>query len=169
MEILFSEAVIHHRIQHLGQEISGFYQNQPLTILALLNGALIFAADLARAIACEDCFLDCIAVCSYTGHDSNGKLCFRCEPKLPVAGRHVLLVDGVLDTGLTLSSVAEQISGRGSISVRCCVLAEKIRLRGLSVQHADWCAFRVPDRYLVGYGMDSHEKFRQLPYLAALD
>ena len=107
MEILYSEVEIQNRIHLLGQEISAFYQNDPLTIVALLNGALIFAADLARTITCGDCFLDCMAVSSYRGHDSSGKLHFRCEPKLPIAGRHVLLVDGVLDTGLTLSNVSE--------------------------------------------------------------
>lgn len=169
MEILFSEAEIHDRIQRLGQEISGFYQNQPLTILALLNGASIFAADLARSITCEDCYLDCMAVCSYSGHHSIGELRFRCEPKLPVAGRHILLVDGVLDTGFTLSRVVEHLAAMESLSVRSCVLAEKIRPRIQCIQHADWCAFQTPDRYLVGCGMDSHEKFRQLPYVAALD
>lgn len=169
MEILFSETEIRERIQALGKEISAFYRDHPLTILALLNGALIFAADLARSISCENCFLDCMTVCSYTGHDSNGKLLFRSEPKLPVAGRHILLVDGVLDTGLTLSRVAEHIAGKGALTVKSCVLAEKIRLRNSPVQHADWCAFQAPDRYLVGCGMDSHEKFRQLPYVAALD
>lgn len=169
MEILFSGAEIHDRIQRLGEEISGFYQNQPLTILALLNGALIFAADLARSITCEDCFLDCMAVCSYSGHHSSEELLFRCEPKLPAAGRHVLLVDGVLDTGFTLSRISEQISAQACLSVRSCVLAEKIRERNQPVRHADWSAFQVPDRFLVGYGMDSHEKYRQLPYLAALD
>jgi hypoxanthine phosphoribosyltransferase len=169
MEILFSEAEIRDRIQCLGEEISRYYQDQPLTILALLNGALIFAADLARAITCEDCYLDCMAVCSYSGHRSSEELQVRCEPKLPIAGRHVLLVDGVLDTGFTLSKVAEQISAQGSLSVRSCVLAEKIRVREQPVHHADWCAFQVPDRYLVGCGMDSNERYRQLPYLAALD
>ncbi len=169
MEILYSEVEIQNRIHLLGQEISAFYQNDPLTIVALLNGALIFAADLARTITCGDCFLDCMAVSSYRGHDSSGKLHFRCEPKLPIAGRHVLLVDGVLDTGLTLSNVSEHLASRGALSVRSCVLAEKIRPRALTIPHADWCAFQVADRYLVGCGMDSCEKFRQLPYLAALD
>jgi hypoxanthine phosphoribosyltransferase len=168
MEILFSEAEILDRVRCLGGSISEFYQDQPLTILTLLNGALIFAADLARNITCENCFLDCLAVYSYAGHDSSGELRFRCQPKLPCAGRHILLVDWVLDTGLTLSKVSEKIRGQGALSVRSCVLAEKIRSRSQSVQHADWAAFKVPDRYLVGCGMDSKEKFRQLPYLAAL-
>ena len=102
MEILFSEAEIRDRIQCLGEEISRYYQDQPLTILALLNGALIFAADLARAITCEDCYLDCMAVCSYSGHRSSEELQVRCEPKLPIAGRHVLLVDGVLEDPVDL-------------------------------------------------------------------
>jgi hypoxanthine phosphoribosyltransferase len=168
MEILFSEAEIRERIHCLGKEISEFYQGQPLTILALLNGALIFAADLARQITCDDCFLDCIAVCSYAGHNSTGNLHFRCQPKLPPNGRHILIVDGVLDTGLTLSKVAAQIAASDALSVRTCVLAEKTRPRTHSVQRANWAAFKVPDRYLVGCGMDANEKFRQLPYLAAL-
>jgi len=168
MEILFSEAEIRERIRCLGNEISEFYQEQPLTILALLNGALIFAADLARNISCENCFLDCLAVYSYAGHNSSGELHFRCQPKLPCAERHILLVDGVLDTGLTLSKISEKIASQGALSVRSCVFAEKIRLRSQTMQHADWAAFKVPDSYLVGYGMDSNEKFRQLPYLAAI-
>ncbi|MFA6930889.1 MAG: phosphoribosyltransferase family protein [Lentisphaeria bacterium] len=168
MQILYSESEIQNRIKILGQEISAFYQDRPLTLVALLNGALLFAAELAKTIRL-DCFLDCIAVSSYTGHDSSGQLVFRCDTKLSVVDRHILLVDGVLDTGLTLSKVKNQMTKRGALSVRSCVLAEKIRLRETEIQHADWCAFQVPNRYLVGYGMDSHEHYRQFPYIAALD
>lgn len=168
MEILFSEAEIQERVRCLGKEISDFYQNHPLTIIALLNGALIFAADLARSISCEDCFLDSMAVYSYAGYNSTGELHFRCQPKLPLAGRHILLVDGVLDTGLTISKISEQIATSGALSVQTCVMVEKNRPRGTSLQHATWSAFKVADRYLIGYGMDANEKFRQLPYLAAL-
>ncbi|NLF92454.1 MAG: hypoxanthine phosphoribosyltransferase [Oligosphaeraceae bacterium] len=168
MEILCSTAAVQQRVQELGREITEFYRDKPLTLLALLNGAMFFATDLARAIDLE-MHIDSIAVSSYAGQQSSGRIALRGDCKLPVTGRHLLLVDGVLDTGLTLTTVADLLRARGALSVRTCVLAEKIHPRPVGMHPADWCGFKLPDRFLVGCGMDAAERYRQLPYIAALD
>jgi hypoxanthine phosphoribosyltransferase len=128
---------------------------------------MFFAADLCRHLV-GDLFIDSIAVSSYHDNSSTGKLDFRGKAKLPMTGRHVLLVDGVLDTGLTLLTVAAWAKEQGALSVRTCVLAEKDRKRSKAIAHADWAVFQLPDKYLVGYGMDDNELYRQLPYIAVI-
>lgn len=168
MEILCSVTAVQQRVQELGREITEFYRGKPLTLLALLNGAMFFATDLARAIDLE-MYIDSISVSSYAGLQSSGQIALRGDCKLPVTGRHLLLVDGVLDTGLTLTTVADLLRTRGALSVRTCVLAEKMHPRPAEANPADWCGFRLPNRFLVGCGMDADERYRQLPYIAALD
>ena len=168
MEIYISQRRIAARIRKIGKEISEFYEGKPVTALVLMNGAMFFAADLCRHLA-GDLFIDTIAVSSYRDNSSSGKLSFRGQAKLPMAGRHVLLVDGVLDTGLTLKTVKEWANGQDALSVRTCVLAEKAHKRPKDMLHADWAAFQLPDKYLVGYGMDDNELYRQLPFIAVVE
>jgi len=168
MEILCSATAVQARTRELGQEISEFYQGQTLTLVALLNGAMFFAADLARAINLE-LRIDSIAVSSYDGQKSSGRIAVRGDCKLPVRAKNLLLVDGVLDTGLTLDTVTKILLARGAQSVRTCVLAEKNRPRSANIRPPDWCGFQLPNRFLVGCGMDAGEQYRQWPYIAALD
>ncbi len=168
MEIIFTASEISQRIIEMGREITGFYQRQELTIVALMNGALPFAADLVRAIDL-DCYVDSISVASYHNCQSSGKLELRSKMKLSPYGRQLLLVDEVLDSGITLQAVSEYFRNQGASSVRTAVLVEKQlpRLQGLT--HADWTGFTTPDRYLVGYGLDANEHYRNLPYIATLE
>lgn len=169
MEILFSEEAVSSRIRVMGQEIREFYRGrEPLTLIALLNGALPFAADLMRRIDLP-LWIDTLAVASYHGHESSGEQTFRSTLKLPVENRHILIADEVLDTGATLRRVTEDIKRRGALSVKTAVLIEKSIPRPPEFLHADWTGFVAPDRYLVGCGLDFNEMYRQLPFIAALD
>lgn len=168
MDILFSEEEVQHRIAEIGAEISCFYKDKPLTLITLMTGGLHFAADLSRKIDTE-CWIDSIGVASYENCHSSGKIQFRSEPKLPVAGRHILLLDEVLDSGITLKAVAAIFNAQGAASVKSAVLVEKDIPRPEECAHADWCCFHAPNRYLIGCGMDANEKFRNLPFIAALD
>ena len=169
MEILFSEETVAARVRDMGREIETFYRGrEPLTLIALLNGALPFAADLMRRIDLP-LWIDTLAVGSYKGNRSSGEPTFRSQLKLPVENRHVLLVDEVLDTGTTLRRVTEYLGQRGALSVKTAVLVEKSIPRPPEFLHADWTGFVAPDRYLVGCGLDSDEQYRQLPFIAALD
>jgi hypoxanthine phosphoribosyltransferase len=169
MKILFDEAAIRKRVAEMGREIGGFYGDGLVTLVVLANGALIFGADLARSLTCPVEW-DVISVASYSGDRSSGKVNFRGAPKLDPAGRRILLADEVLDTGLTLAAVKKYYLDRGAEEVKTAVMVEKSRPRPAgALEHADWTGVTLPDRYLVGYGLDSHEKHRNLPHVAALD
>ena len=169
MKILFDEAAIRRRIAEMGREIGAFYGDDPVTLVVLANGALCFGADLARAIDCPVEW-DVVSVASYVNDRSSGQVCFRGKPKLDPAGRRVLLADEVLDSGLTLAKVKAWYLEHGAAEVKTVVMVEKTRNRAAeAVAHADWTGVELPDRYLVGYGLDSHEKYRNWPYIAALD
>ena len=169
MEILVGEAAIRKRVEELGREIGAFYGDDTVTLVVLANGALPFGADLIRTLSCP-VELDVISVRSYSGDRSSGKVEFRAEPKLDPAGRRILLADEVLDTGITLAAVKRHFLQRGAKEVRTAVMIEKMRPRPPeALGRADWTGIALPDRYLIGYGLDSHEKFRNLPYIAALD
>lgn len=167
MEFLCSAEEIARTVARLGREITEFYRGKPLTLVSLMNGALPFAADLMRVIDLP-LYVDTVSVSSYQDCQSSGKLNFRSTLKLSPEGRHVLLADEVLDTGYTLACVAEYFRNRGAASVRTAVMVEKIRPRPAGLEHADWTGVVLPDRYLVGYGLDADELYRNLPCIAAL-
>ena len=168
MDIIYSAGEIANRIAQLGREITEFYRGEELTVVALMNGALPFAADLIRAIGL-DCYVDTVSVASYRNCRSTGEPEFRSTLKIPPSGRHILLADEVLDSGVTLQCVAEYFRRRGAASVRTVVMVEKELPRPNGLAHADWTGFTAPDRYLVGYGLDADEHYLNLPYIAALN
>ena len=168
MDIIYSAGEIANRIAQLGREITEFYRGEELTVVALMNGALPFAADLIRAIGL-DCYVDTVSVASYRNCRSTGEPEFRSTLTIPPSGRHILLADEVLDSGVTLQCVAEYFRRRGAASVRTVVMVEKELPRPNGLAHADWTGFTAPDRYLVGYGLDADEHYRNLPYIAALN
>ena len=168
MDIIYSAGEIANRIAQLGREITEFYRGEELTVVALMNGALPFAADLIRAIGL-DCYVDTVSVASYRNCRSTGEPEFRSTLKIPPSGRPILLADEVLDSGVTLQCVAEYFRRRGAASVRTVVMVEKELPRPNGLAHADWTGFTAPDRYLVGYGLDADEHYRNLPYIAALN
>lgn len=168
MEILFSADEIAARVAQLGDEISERYAGKPLILVALMNGALPFAADLMRAIRLP-LQLDTLSVASYYACRSSGELEFRSRNKLDPAGKHILIADEVLDTGVTLRHVVEYFRKLGAVDVKTAVMIEKMIERPNGLAHADWAGFRIPDRYLVGYGLDADEEYRNLPCIAALN
>ena len=169
MEILFDEAAIRARVAELGREIGAYYGDDLVTLVVLANGAICFGADLARALSCPVEW-DVVSVASYANDRSSGQVNFRGKPKLDSTGRRILLADEVLDSGLTLARMKSWYLEHGAAEVKTAVMVEKIRKRSAdALEHADWTGVALPDRYMVGYGLDSHEKFRNLPYVAAVD
>ena len=164
MDVLITEEQIARRVNELGDDISCFYEGKPLTVVILMNGALLFGADLVRAIK-QPLRWDSFICSSYHNDSSSGELVIRCDLKNPVKERHVLIVDDVLDTGLTLKAVKANLERRGALSVRTCVLLNK-NVSGKYFIQPDWTGFDIPDQYVVGYGLDSNEEFRNLPYIA---
>jgi hypoxanthine phosphoribosyltransferase len=165
--ILFDEPTIHRRLDELAARIAEDYRDRELTVIAILNGSVILMADLLRRIPLP-LKLDCLSVASYHGGTkTTGELIFR-QVSLPdIAGRHVLLLDDILDSGVTLATIREKIESVGPASVRICVLLDKRKARLRKVD-ADYIGFEIGDEFVVGYGLDYMERYRNLPCIGVL-
>jgi len=168
MEIIVTEEAIRLRVAELGQEIRRDYEGLDTTAVTLMNGGLFFAADLIRACRLP-LWCDSLCVSSYIGQTSTGQLKFRSELKFPVKDRHILLLDEVFDSGVTVSCLRRYLFERGALSVRAAVAVVKDVKRPSSVQLPEYAGFHLPDRFLVGYGMDYNEAYRELPCIGVLD
>jgi hypoxanthine phosphoribosyltransferase len=166
-EILVSEAQIKRRLGVLGREINRAYAGKEITVIAIINGAMFFAADLLREIACP-IRLDCIRVSSYKNStQSIGVPEIKNNFTLDIEHRDVLLIDDILDTGKTLALVVELIQKLKPATVRTCVLLDKRGRREVPFE-ADFTGFQIPDRFVVGYGLDFAERYRNLPCIGVL-
>jgi len=164
--ILFNREEIGKRVAELGERITEHYRGEEITVWALANGALVFAADIIRQIKCP-LRLDTFTVASYTGIESSGNPVLRSKPGLDIAGRHVLIVDDILDTGLTLDKVKSWAGKQDAASVGICVLLDKQVSRRKVDIDVNWYGFRIPDVFVYGYGMDDQNGlFRNLPFIA---
>ena len=167
MKVLVSESQIKRRVRKLASEITSFYDGKPLTFIILMNGGLLFGADLARSVKLPLRW-EAFSCSSYADDRSSGKLLIRSELKTPVKGRHLLVIDDILDTGFTLKNIIAHFEQAGALSVRTCVLLNK-NISGKYYQTPDWVGFEIPDEYVVGYGMDYNEEFRNLPFIAVME
>ena len=168
IEILKTPEEVNARIHELGAEITRCCGDAPLTMIVVMNGGLFFGAKLAEAIEMEDFYIDSIAAGSYKHDVSTGVVQLRSALKLDPRGRNILIVDEVLYTGRTLKAVQKTLLDMGASSVKTAVLVEKKLDRPDGVEHADWAGFFMDDRYLIGCGMDSEEKYRHYPGIAVL-
>ncbi len=166
-KIIISQQQIEQRVAELAAQINRQYSPGELILIAIMNGSLIFLADLVRRLDLPVKF-DFIGVSSYTGTESTGIVSTTKRLKIQVSGHRVLLVDDILDTGQTLHNVRQMLIQQGAAEVKICVLLDKPARRRMPVQ-ADFCGFTVPDEFVVGYGLDYQEKYRNLPYIATLN
>ncbi len=166
--ILFHEQTILSRLDELAAQISEEYRGQELTIIAVLNGSLIFAADLLRRIPLP-LKLDCISVSSYHGGtESSGTVTFDQLSIPEIDGRHVLIVDDILDSGRTLHAICGKLRAEASpLSVKICVLLRKVKERAEEMD-ADYVGFEIGDEFVIGYGLDYDERYRNLPFVGVL-
>lgn len=164
---LFNEATILARLDAIAAEISHDYRDRELTVIAILNGSLIFMADLLRRIPLP-LKLDCLSVASYHGGlETSGEVIFRQVALPDIEGRDVLLLDDILDSGNTLAAIREKLSTAAPRSVRVCVLLQKKKVRSRPVE-ADYVGFEIEDEFVVGYGLDYMERYRNLPCIGVL-
>jgi hypoxanthine phosphoribosyltransferase len=165
--ILFDEATIHRRLDELAAKISRDYRNRELTVIAILNGSIILVADLLRRIPLP-LRLDCLSVASYHGGvGPSSELLIRHVSLPDVAGRHVLILDDILDSGVTLAGIREKLETARASSVRTCVLLAKKKSRTRKVE-ADYVGFEIADEFVVGYGLDYMERYRNLRCIGVL-
>ena len=165
--VLFDEQTILRRLDELAADITRQYQDRELTIIAVLNGSLIFMADLLRRLPLP-LKLDCLSVASYHGGTTtSGEVIFKQLALPDVAGRHILILDDILDSGLTLAAIREKLATEQPLSVKICVLLRKLKARLRPVE-ADYVGFNIGDEFVVGYGLDYLERYRNLPCIGVL-
>jgi len=170
--ILLSQAKIRARVRELGRSITRHYRrlpaNQQPLFLGVMNGALFFLTDLLRVIDLADLEISTLRVASYEGTQSSGVLRGLDALGDAVAGRHVLIVDDILDTGLTLNALVTRLRELGAAEVKSCVLLEKRRPRSVAIK-ADWIGFKIADEFVVGYGLDCDGRYRNLKQIRVLE
>ena len=164
---LFDEERIRTRIAEMGQQIARDYREDKLLLIGVLKGAFIFLADLVRAISIP-VGIDFVGVSSYGPHTkSTGVVRIVKDLDAPIAGNNVLVVEDIVDTGLTLSYLATLFRERGPKSLRICTFLDKPQRREVSLA-VDYVGFTIPNEFVVGYGLDYNGRYRNLPIVATL-
>jgi hypoxanthine phosphoribosyltransferase len=165
--VLFDEPAIHRRLDEIAAQISKDYRNRELTVMAVLNGSLIFMSDLLRRIPLP-LKLDCLSVASYHGKaQTRGEVIFKQVAMPDVVDRHILLLDDILDSGHTLAAIRDKLVTARPRSIRICVFLSKKKERARQID-ADYVGFEIEDEFVVGYGLDFMEQYRNLPYVGVL-
>ena len=166
-KILVSEEKLQDRVAELANQIQSNFKNSDLIVVGLLTGTIIFLADLIRKIDLP-LRLDFIGVSSYRNGTESSKLVFTKELKIDVRDQDVLIVDDILDTGKTLKSVIDKIKTMHPRKISTCVLLSKKTRREYNIP-ADYIGFEIPNEFVVGYGLDYAEEYRNLPFIGALN
>lgn len=165
--ILLSEEQIRERVASLAAEVTRDYADKELIVVSVLKGAFVFMADFVRNVPLN-LSLDFMSASSYgAGTSSSGKLNVRMDIKADVKDKHVLIIEDILDSGVTLSYVKKHISDMGAKSVRVCTLLDKPERRVADIK-ADYVGFSIANEFVVGYGLDFAEDYRNLPYIGVL-
>ena len=167
LKVLLSEEEIAAKVQEIGAQISKDYADKNLLLVRVLKGSVVFMADLMRAIT-VNAAIDFMSVSSYgSGVKTSGEVKIIKDLDRPLEGLDLLLVEDILDSGMTLSYLRDMLSKRGPKSIRIATLLDKPARRQADIQ-ADYVCFDVPDEFVVGYGLDYAEKYRNLPYVGVL-
>ena len=166
-EVLFSEEQLKNRVREIAQQITADYQGKEIMLISVLRGSFVFMADLCRAIDLP-CTLDFMAVSSYgKGTKSSGQVQISKDLCGDISDRHIIVVEDILDSGNTLSYLLKILENRHPASIRLCTLLDKPDRRVKPVE-VHYSGFTIPDAFVVGYGLDYAEKYRNLPYIGIL-
>jgi len=167
-EVLVGAEALAARIDQLGEQLSGDYAGRDLLLVGVLKGAVFFMADLVRRITVP-CEIDFMAVSSYgNSTDSSGVVRILKDLDANIEGRHVVIVEDIVDSGLTLSYLVRNLQARGPASLEVCALLTKPERREANID-CRYVGFEIPNRFAIGYGLDYGERYRSLPYVAALN
>ena len=166
-EILIPESALQSRVRELGHAISSDYEGKEPLLVGILTGAFLFLADLLRHVTIP-CQVDFMATSSYgVGTESSGIVRILKDLDQTIEGRHVLIVDDIIDTGLTMDYMLETLKARYPASLRVCALLDKVPRRRREVR-IDYRGFEIPDKFVVGYGLDFAGRYRNVPFVCVL-
>lgn len=167
-KVLLDPSTIQKRVAELGAQISRDYKGKRLTLVGILKGSVTFLADLMRSIDADlDCTIDFMRVSSYAGRESTGAVRVLLDLAESAEDRDLLIVEDIIDTGLTLHHLQDLLRARGPRSVEVCCLLDKPECRKVPVE-AKYVGFQIPNEFVVGYGLDYEERYRNLPYVGVL-
>jgi hypoxanthine phosphoribosyltransferase len=167
-KVLIEEEALGARVAELGSEISSDYAEKDLLLVGVLKGAVFFMADLMRQLSIP-CEVDFMAISSYgASTDSSGVVRILKDLDINIEGRDVLVVEDIIDSGLTLSYLIRNLESRNPASLEICALLTKPERREIDVQ-VRYTGFEIPNEFVIGYGLDFGERYRNLPYVAVLD
>lgn len=165
-KVLLSARMISRRVKQMASEISCDYKNKELMVVCVLKGSIIFLADLVRRID-VNCTLDFISVSSYQGANTTGSIKTLTDLREDPAGKNLLIVEDIVDSGYTLSFLLENLRARHPASIKSCVLLDKPEARRVQVS-VDYTGFKIKNHFVVGYGLDYCESYRGLPYIGII-
>lgn len=167
-EVLLTEAQIQTRIAEMGEELTREYADKFPVVVGVLKGVVVFYADMVRQIKVP-CEMDFMAISSYSGTNSTGKAVVKKDISADIKGRHVLILEDIYDTGNSLSFTYDYLMEKEPASIKICTLLDKPARRkpGITLK-PDYVGFTIPDAFVVGYGLDYDEKYRNLPYVGIL-
>ena len=167
-KVLITEEQLKARIRELGEELSREYVGKDPVVVGVLKGVVIFYADMIRELKVP-CQMDFMWISSYEGTDSTGKMVVRKDLSADVKGRHVLILEDIFDTGNSLDFVVKSILAKEPASLKICTLLDKPERRreGIDLK-CEWTGFVIPNEFVVGYGLDFNEHYRNLPYVGVL-
>ncbi len=168
LKVLIDEETLHQKVAQLGKQISEDYKDKKLLMVSVLKGSVVFMADLMRTIDIP-ARIDFMSVSSYgSGVKTSGVVKILKDLDHPIEGYDLLIVEDILDSGMTLSYLREVLGSRGPNSMRLITLLDKPERRQVDIV-PDYCGFVIPDEFVVGYGLDYDEEYRNLPYVGILD
>lgn len=165
-KVLLDEAALSARIRELGAQISRDYKGKPLVLIGILKGSVVFMGELLKSIT-ADCSIDFMCVSSYSGTGSTGEVRVLLDLRDSAEGKDLLIVEDIVDTGLTLHHLQDMLKTRSPRSVEICALLDKPECRKIPVK-AKYVGFPIANEFVVGFGLDYEEKYRNLPYVGVL-
>ncbi len=167
IDIMISETEIAKKVEELAKKIESDYKDEPLLVVGILKGASVFVSDLIRKINL-DVNIDFMSVSSYgNSTESSGTVRILKDLDVDIAGKNVLIVEDIIDSGITLSNLVRELQIRNPKSLKLCTLLDKPERRKTDV-HVDYVGFVIEDKFIVGYGIDWAEKYRNLPYIGSV-
>lgn len=165
-KVLIDPEALQARIRDLGREISQDYAGRPPTLVGILKGSVLFLGDLLKSLSI-DCSVDFISVSSYVDKRSTGEVRMLLDLRDSAAGKDILIVEDIMDSGLTLHYLLDSLKARAPKSIEVCTLLDKPECRKVAVS-AKYVGFRIPNEFVIGYGLDHNERYRNLPYVGVL-
>lgn len=165
-KVLLTEEQIKARIAELGQELAAEYDGKLPVFVGLLKGVFVFYADMVRATQIP-CQMDFMCVSSYAGTDTTGVVTIQKDINTDIRGRHVVILEDIVDSGLTLNHILKHLRGKEPASIKICALLDKPSRRTVPVE-LDYIGFTIPNEFVVGYGLDYNEVYRNLPFVGVL-